>query len=217
MTWFQIGYWKNSNTLYAHTLLVTENNWLIHTNYGKLLEEQGNEKEASIHFEDAMNIKPEIPVHHLNLANSLYRLGRVAEAEKHYKMTVAGNNDREATAKAHNSLAFIYQVQGKNSEAIKHYEAALQINPTQVKTLNNLAILFAQTGDFANAAINFNKALALSPQNEETLNNFGLLLIKTGNINKGITYFKEALRYNPAYKPAQNNLARYMAKLSAKK
>jgi len=210
MTWFQIAYWKNSNTLYAHTLSVTENNWLIQTNYGKTLEEQGKEKEANVHFEKAMNIDPESSVHHLNFANNLYRLGKIGEAEKHYKMAITVGNDKESTAKANNRLAFIYQIQKKNSKAIKHYKEALRINPTQVKTLNNLAILLAQTGDFSNAAINFNKALELSPQNEETLNNLGLLSIRTGNINKGITYFKKALKYNPAYKPAENNLARYM-------
>lgn len=210
ISWFQIAYWKNSNTLYAHTLSVTENNWLIQTNYGKILEEQGKEKEANVHFEKAMNIDPKSSVHHLNLANNLYRLGKIGEAEKHYKMAITVGNDKESTAKANNRLAFIYQIQKKNSKAIKHYKEALRINPSQVKTLNNLAILLAQTGDFSNAAINFNKALELSPQNEETLNNLGLLSIRTGNINKGITYFKKALKYNPAYKPAENNLARYM-------
>jgi len=217
MTWFQIGYWQNSNTLYAHTLSVTKNNWLIHNNYGKVLEEQGKEQEATEHFEDAMNIKPEISVLHLNLANNLYRLGKISEAEKHYKETIEVSNDNEVTAKAHNRLAFIYQIQRKNSAAIKHYKEALRIKPTQVKTLNNLAILLAQTGDFSDAALNFNKALELSPQNEETLNNLGLLSIRTGNINKGITYFKKALKYNPAYKPAENNLARYMTSFQAKK
>jgi len=216
MTWFQIAYWKNSNTLYAHTLSVTENNWLIHTNYGKILEEQGKEKDANVHFEEAMNIHPESSVHHLNFANNLYRLGKIGEAEKHYKMAITVGNDKESTAKANNRLAFIYQIQKKNSAAIKHYKEALRINPTQVKTLNNLAILLAQTGDFSNAALNFNKALELSPQNEETLNNLGLLSIRTGNINKGITYFKKALKYNPAYKPAENNLARYMTSFQAK-
>lgn len=216
MTWFQIAYWKNSNTLYAHTLSVTENNWLIHTNYGKILEEQGKEKDANVHFEEAMNIDPESSVHHLNFANNLYRLGKIGEAEEHYKMAITVGNDKESTAKANNRLAFIYQIQKKNSAAIKHYKEALRINPTQVKTLNNLAILQAQTGDFSNAALNFNKALELSPQNEETLNNLGLLSIRTGNINKGITYFKKALKYNPAYKPAEDNLARYMTSFQAK-
>jgi Tfp pilus assembly protein PilF len=217
MTWFQIGYWKNSYTLYAHTLSVTKNNWLIHNNYGKVLEEQGRKKEATQYFENAMQIKPELPVPHLNLANNLYRLGKISEAEKHYKETIEVSNDNELTAKAHNRLAFIYQMQRKNSKAIKHYKEALRIKPDEVKALNNLAILYAQMGDFTSAAANFNRALEISPQDEETLNNLGLLSVKTGNTNKGIFYFKEALKYNPAYKPAQNNLARYMNSFQTKK
>ena len=164
-----------------------------------------------------MSIKPESPVLHLNLANNMYRLGEISEAEKHYRMAISISSDNESTAKAHNRLAFIYQMQRKNSEAIEHYTEALRINPNELKALNNLAILLAQMGDFSNAAINFKRALELSPQDEETLNNLGLLAIKTGNINKGIFYFKEALKYNPAYKPAQNNLTRYMNNFQTKK
>jgi len=182
-----------------------------------VLEEQGKAKEASGHFQKAVNIKADLPDSHLNLANNLYRLGEVAEAERHYKIIIEMNTDDEVTAKAHNRLAFIYQTQRKSIEAIKHYEEALRIKPTEVKALNNLAILFAQKGDFPSAAINFERALELSPQDAETLNNLGLLAIKTGNINKGIFYFKEALKYNPAYKPAQNNLARYMNSFQTKK
>ena len=210
MSWFQVRYWKNSSTLYAHTLAVTDNNWLIHNNYGMVLEEEGKVKEATGHFQEAVNIKPDLPVSHLNLANNLFRLGKFSEAERHYQMIIAANTDLEAAAKAHNCLALIYQLQRKNSEAIKHYQEALLINPTEVKALNNLAILYAQMGDFANAFINFERALELSPGNEETLNNLGLLSIKTGNINKGISYFQKALGYNPEYKPARENLARYM-------
>ena len=217
LTWFQVSHWRDSSTLYAHTLSVTDNNWLIENNYGVVLEEQGKAKEASGHFQKAVNIKPDLPDSHLNLANNLYRLGEVAEAERHYKIIIEMNTDDEVTAKAHNRLAFIYQMQRKSIEAIKHYEEALRIKPTEVKALNNLAILFAQKGDFPSAAINFERALELSPQDAETLNNLGLLAIKTGNINKGIFYFKEALKYNPAYKPAQNNLARYMNSFQTKK
>lgn len=217
LTWFQVSHWRDSSTLYAHTLSVTDNNWLIENNYGMVLEEQGKAKEASGHFQKAVNIKPDLPDFHLNLANNLYRLGEVAEAERHYKIIIEMNTDDEVTAKAHNRLAFIYQMQRKSIEAIKHYEEALRIKPTEVKALNNLAILFAQKGDFPSAAINFERALELSPQDAETLNNLGLLAIKTGNINKGIFYFKEALKYNPAYKPAQNNLARYMNSFQTKK
>jgi tetratricopeptide (TPR) repeat protein len=217
LTWFQVSYWRNSSTLYAHTLAVTDNNWLIHNNYGMVLEEKGKTKEATGHFQEAINIKPDLPVSHLNLANNLYRLGEISEAERHYKMIIAVSTDKEVTAKAHNRLAFIYQMQRKNNEAIKHYKKALHIQPTEVKALNNLAILLAQMGDFPNAAINFKRALEFSPQDEETLNNLGLLSIKIGNLNKGIFYFKEALKYNPAYKPAQNNLARYMNNIQTKK
>ena len=217
LTWFQISHWKDSITLYAHTLLVTDNNWLIENNYGMVLEENGKAKEATQHYEEAIKINPELSVPHLNLANNLYRLGDFSEAEKHYKETIEVSTDKEVTAKTHNRLAFIYQMQRKNSKAIKHYKEALRIKPDEVKALNNLAILYAQIGDFTSAATNFNRALEISPQDEETLNNLGLLSVKTGNVNKGILYFKEALKYNPAYKPAQNNLARYMDSFQAKK
>ncbi|MBW2506051.1 MAG: tetratricopeptide repeat protein [Deltaproteobacteria bacterium] len=216
MTWFQIGYWKNSNTLYAHTLEVTDNNWLIHNNYGKVLEEMGKEKEATNHFEKAMSIKPELPVTHLNLANNLYRLGKISLSEKHYNMALSASyssNESEVALKAHNRLALIYQMQKKNDQAIMHYTEALRINPNESKTLNNIAIIQAQTDNFQEAFANFSKALELDPANVETLNNLGLLSIKMGNSEVGIYYFKRAVLLNPNYKPAQYNLAKYSKNL----
>ena len=209
MAWFQVGYWKNSNTLYAHTLAVTDNNWLIENNYGKVLEEQGRMKDATEHFRKAMNIKPESAVLHANFADNLYHLDEISESEEHHKMVISISKDNSVTLKAHNHLALIYQMQRKNSEAIEHYTEALRINPNETKTLNNLAIIQAQTGDFQEAFTNFDKALKLDPENEETVNNLGLLSIKTGNLDKGVYYFKKALRLNPAYTPAQNNLVKF--------
>lgn len=212
MTWFQVGYWKDSNTLYAHTLAVTDNNWLIHNNYGLVLEKQGMIKEASEHYRRAMNIKPEYAAPHKNLANRLFLAGEIAEAEKHYRMALSAIGNDSIALQAHNHLGLILQMQGKNSEAMGHYFEALRINPYETKVLNNLAIIQAQAGDLSEAAANFNKAITLNPEDEETLNNLGLLAIKTGNLDKGLSYFKKALHFNPRYTPAQNNLTRYSRK-----
>jgi tetratricopeptide (TPR) repeat protein len=58
ITWIQVGYWKNSITLYDHTLKVTYNNWLIYNNRGNEYNVLGNYKQAIEDYGRAIDIKP---------------------------------------------------------------------------------------------------------------------------------------------------------------
>ena len=44
-TWYQLGHWRNSNSLFSHTLAVTENNYIAHNNLGVLLKQESKELE----------------------------------------------------------------------------------------------------------------------------------------------------------------------------
>ena len=84
LTWVQIGYWRNSVTLFEHALRVTQDNHLAHTNLGVALTERGEHERAIHHYEQALRIKPDYVAAHFNLAVTLVRQDRRAEAIRHY-------------------------------------------------------------------------------------------------------------------------------------
>ena len=58
MTWRQTQYWRDTETLFAHSLAVTKDNYLIHNNYGLFLDQRGNSADAKFHYLKAIEIKP---------------------------------------------------------------------------------------------------------------------------------------------------------------
>ena len=73
-TRIQIKYWKNSSTLFEHTLKVTKNNYVAHNNYGTLLCKEGHFKDGIAHLRKSVDINPKH-------TNALYNLG-LALAQK---------------------------------------------------------------------------------------------------------------------------------------
>jgi tetratricopeptide (TPR) repeat protein len=126
LTWIQVGYWRNSATLWQRSLRVTEGNYEAHCCYGAYLAQQGRLPEALEHFEQAVAIKP----YHLRSRNQLglaYQLaGRTEEARQQY-LAILAIDDRFGYAKV--NLGRLLAREGKLDEAIAYYESALAQDP----------------------------------------------------------------------------------------
>ncbi len=72
----QLGYWRNSETLFRHTLAVTENNSWAMSNLGDVTFNQGRTDEAISYYREALNLKPTAADLHNNLAAALLAKGR---------------------------------------------------------------------------------------------------------------------------------------------
>jgi len=87
--WRQATFWQNSETLYTHTLEVTENNWLAHSNLAEHLTLTSNRRgEAIVHLETAIRIKPNYPSAHNNLGVYLAQAELCASAIPHFEITL---------------------------------------------------------------------------------------------------------------------------------
>lgn len=89
------------------------------------------------------------------------RQGRVyRDIETLWRDTIAKN---PAAWMAHNNLGNELYAQGKNIEAMKHYEAVLRIRPDRARTLNNLGVVMMELGKPGLAIDLFQKALRINP------------------------------------------------------
>jgi len=70
-SWIQVGYWKNSITLFEHALKVTANNYVAHNNLAVALIDIGDFDSAVKHCIEALRINPNYANPHINLANAL--------------------------------------------------------------------------------------------------------------------------------------------------
>src|SRR5206468_5170259 len=109
VTWVQIGYWRDSVTLYERALQVTADNYVAHNNLGVVLEDRGRLDEARAHFEAALRPEPGYVEVHNNLASVMEKQGDLARARVEYEAALRMVPD---LAQAHDGLASVSQRQG---------------------------------------------------------------------------------------------------------
>jgi len=155
----QTGYWKDSISLWTHTLACTSGNYLAHNNLGLALATQGRLPEAIEHYERALQLKPDFAAAHYNLGNALAAQGRATEAVEQYEQALKSKPDY---AEAHNNLGMALAGQGKLAEAVEHYERVLQLRPDAAEPHFNLGNVLASEGRSAEASSQFQQALTLA-------------------------------------------------------
>src|SRR5437899_4027780 len=93
LAWIQDTYWRDSETLWTHTLAVTSHNDVAHANLAAVLLGRDRIDEAITHSEEALKIHPRYFPAHDTLAAGLLRRGRMYEAVVHLKESLKINPD----------------------------------------------------------------------------------------------------------------------------
>ncbi|MDZ4689605.1 MAG: tetratricopeptide repeat protein [Planctomycetaceae bacterium] len=89
LAWNQTRYWRNSISLFTHTLQVTDDNWLAHaTLAAALMDAPEQSREAERHLRESLRIRPNNPIAHYNLALVLSDQGDLAQANSHFRQAL---------------------------------------------------------------------------------------------------------------------------------
>jgi tetratricopeptide (TPR) repeat protein len=199
----QVGFWKDSETLFGHALAVTKDNWLAHINLGEALREKGDIDEAIRQYEEAVRLAPRFPDAHDNLGVALARKGQIDEAIRQYQEALRLNPSH---ANAHYNLGNALGKKGQSEEAIRQYQEALRVKPDHAEAHGNLGIALAKSGQTDEAIRQYQEALRLKPNLADAHNGLGAALYKQGQIDEAIRHLLEALRLNPDDADAHYNL-----------
>jgi tetratricopeptide (TPR) repeat protein len=140
----QASHWRNSETLWTHTLASTSNNALAEENLGQAVYEQGRVNEALAHFQTALQINPEQPFVHSLLGVVLLETGRVDESLAHLKTALEIN---PSDGDAHYNLGNTFLQMGRAEQAIAEYRRALEIDTYDIEARNNMAWVLATCPD----------------------------------------------------------------------
>jgi tetratricopeptide (TPR) repeat protein len=135
--WSQTRYWRDSITLYEHSLSVVEGDPLLHYNLANELREQGRLDDAVRHYQDAIRFDPAYVAAHTNLGPILAQQGRTDEAIAHYATALRLKPD---LAETHNNLGMLLGEQGKIADAIPHFEEAVRLKPELEGARQNLEV-----------------------------------------------------------------------------
>jgi tetratricopeptide (TPR) repeat protein len=194
VTWFQIGVWRNSLTLFQHAIKVTKSNYLAYNNFAFALDHLGKYDESKDLYTKALEIKPDFAVAHNNLGFSLEREGRLEEALHHYDEAV---RIQPRYSMAHNNLAVALAKQGRLEESVIHFHHVLGSDPNYETALNNLGFVLIKQGKIEEAIEKYREALRSRPHFDLAHFNLGIAYYKLGRKEEADRELKIALKLNP--------------------
>ena len=210
----QIQRWRDSFTLFEHTLAVTPPNVLIEHNLGQALGDAGRYDEAAVHFEKALQMDPNFYDALVGLGVTREFQGRLPEAIRYFQAAIHSQPD---TPRAHVQLGLALWKQNDYQAALEEMRRASQLAPEDEDIRANFGIALELVDRLPEAIEQFHEVLRMNPNDAETHNNLGLALLASGKARESIPEFEMALRLNPELKGAADNLRRAQAQLSGQK
>jgi len=172
-TYEQTSYWRNSESLWTHTLACTSDNDVAHDNFGNFLIGEGRADEAITHYQKAVQINPKNVEAHYNLGNVLIKEGSVDEAIVHFQKALQISPH---FAEAHYNFGNVLFHKGRVDEAITHFQTALQIRPDNAEAHYNFGNVLIKAGRVDEAIVQYQQALQINPDSLDFLNNLAWLL-----------------------------------------
>jgi protein O-mannosyl-transferase len=168
----QLDYWRNGESLFRHTLRVTQSNVIGEYLLGNALVRAGKPEEALEHLSTAIRLRPAYAAAHAEMAQVFLAQQRIREAVAHYE---EGIRFRPNAYKLLNNLAWIRATDPdpairNGAEAVQLAERACQLTKFEVPTLiGTLAAAYAENGQFEDAIAAGEKArtLALAQGDQE--------------------------------------------------
>ncbi len=127
VTWQQVGYWKDSITLFRHAAEAVGDNYIAHESLGYALAQKGRLEEAIPRYAEALRISPEYERALTGMGNVLIKQGKIAEAISYTNKALLV---KPGSAEAHFNMGFALMKQGRDGEALYHYTEGLRTSPT---------------------------------------------------------------------------------------
>ncbi len=206
VSWRQVGYWRNSSDLWAHTLEVTSDNFVAEDQYGGALVQLGRIDEAYLHFVRAAQLAPTDPVSHTNIGFYLYQHGRPAEAVPNYKIALSLTTDARVRATTYADLGSAYYDLGDYVRSRSSFDRSIRLNPNRANTWLGMGLLAEREDNLQDAIRDFALSVKLQPSAEGYLG-LGRTLAQTGHNAEALAAYGLALKISPDLAEAQRGVA----------
>jgi Flp pilus assembly protein TadD len=159
----QTEHWRNTLTLFEHTIQVTRANYQIHYNFAIELKKLGRLEEAIEHYEAALEIFPRMGRARFNLANLFFRENRLDEAIAHYRLVEPGSRVYENARRA---LGKAVMAKRDIELAVAHWREEVERHPNRASNHAMLGHVLRLGGDADGAIAEYQRAAELDGDHE---------------------------------------------------
>ena len=187
-----------------------ESNAAILGSKANALLEKGDTEGAVAMYIEVIELEPDNPKTHYNLALALEKLGKRGEESQELEKAVELDPN---FAEAHNQLGILRLANGRGNDAEREFRTALAINPEYAEAENGLANVYVHQGKIAEAVSLFRKATEHDPKNARAYLDWGLVLAGQGHYAGAEELFRKAIGLSPNNTDAYTTLGMIEAKL----
>jgi tetratricopeptide (TPR) repeat protein len=212
----QTSVWRDSESLWRHTLSVMPVNDVADNNLGNVLLHQGRADEAIVHYEKVLARRSgrrdiELKETYYNLGNALLQKGQLDDAIALYRKALEFTADY--TADAHNNLGNALLRKGMVDEAVLHFRKVVEMpggsEDDRARANYNLANALLQNGELDPAIAYYQKAIKLDPLFSDAYNNLGNALLRKGSADAAVPYLRKVLELCAGLKKSDQAKAHY--------
>lgn len=202
----QTRHWRDSASLFRHTVAVTGANPVAHNNLGQALEKTGGFEEAIRHYQEALRLNPRYPEAHNNLGAARFR-------QKQYEQALAGFDEALRIQPRYGSALFnrasVLDVLQRTAESVAAFQEALRqdLKPRFASQAHNaLGSAYSNQGNHALAQEHFNEAIRQSPYYTLARKNLAITLLKMRRQREAIEQFAIVAAMDPRDEQARQIL-----------
>ena len=137
LTWRQVAFWRNGETLWTRSLAVTKDNSIAHNNLSSIIQPLGRTQEALQHAKEALRIRPSYVEAHVNLGVAVSALGRPQEAISHYQTALQLS---PKSVEAHYNLGNAMLTLNRPQEAAAHFKDTIGLKPSLARPTTTMPV-----------------------------------------------------------------------------
>jgi tetratricopeptide (TPR) repeat protein len=166
LTYRQLGYWRDDETLWRYTLSVTKHNYMAHDNLALALAKQGRSEEALTEFHAAAALHKYPLAQVLELAWYEERVGHPEQAVEECNSILLNSTDQsdpELRAATWTELGQAHLELHQYEQATESYQNALRLSAYNEAALVGLGVLAMREQEFDDAVNELQHAVKLDP------------------------------------------------------
>ena len=215
LTALQIGYWRDSVTLWKHALALTERNYVAHWALASALAEKDQSEEAIVEFDAAESLHNYVALDRVAIAAYKRNHGHVQAAIEEYGRALEVSPDSKTRAIVLSRLASAYMQTGDFERAKASCASGLNENPNNASALVDSGLLAERDGDFEFAVGQFSHAMKVVPTDVGYVL-LGYALRRAGHLPEAQAAYGEAQRISQDFGQAQQSAAQLLATAGVK-
>jgi Tfp pilus assembly protein PilF len=150
---------------------------------------------AKVELEKSLIYQTDFSTGNVMLADYYLKLQDYPNAEKFYLRGLKKDSNMNYALL---NLSVVYNMQGKNKQALQALESAIKNDPKNERVYYNMALLYNEMNNLPAAEKAFAKAVELKSMNPKVYYNYGLLLNQNKKFKEAETVLLKGITLNPS-------------------